>query len=197
MTEEQRKLAADNYDTIDTFMSIHKLSYQAVEDWHGILSYALCQAAIHFDENRGVSFRTLSYVYMKNAYGHALMHVYTQKKYAKWVCSLDKPFKDAWNHDDEGKSFYDLIPAAEDVVDKAIAMDIQEAYQKALNKCNEKVQSFARDYFDYGFTMDEIGKRHGGLSRQAVSYQLIKFVRILKRCFGKESLLNEKESNLW
>ena len=65
MDSKAKALAMEHYDLIAYFAKKHHVSY---DEWHGLLSCALCNAAMKYKENGSASFRTFAYRCLKNAY---------------------------------------------------------------------------------------------------------------------------------
>lgn len=69
MTDEQRKLVEDNIELAYHFVYTYCNNYDIeFDDKIQLASFALCKAAISFDDHEGISFSTYAYKVMLNEF---------------------------------------------------------------------------------------------------------------------------------
>lgn len=65
MNDRQRKLAQENYGLIWAFCQRYHVDFN---EYSGLLSIALCEACIHYDESKGGKFSSYAFTFMINRY---------------------------------------------------------------------------------------------------------------------------------
>lgn len=179
LTDSQRKMVEENYGLIQGFCTLHGINKNKYSD---ILSLALCESAMRYDETKGISFSSYAYRIMNNR----MINEY-RKEHAKTRIPSDMIV--SVNSIDTEKygnisSLYETIASAENV--EEIAM-----YKYIINdmRTNEKFltekQKITLDCLILGLSIKEshyvinCTLRYAEKLREIVRYKIKNFIRNL------------------
>lgn len=169
LTPEQQKMVEDNHNLIYSFMASHKLRDDAMDDWYGVCAIGLCQAALAWRPDKGVTFATFAYRCMQNCVGQVKRHNQNQIQ----PLSLDAVLSvDEWGNEN---TMYEFLSDVNDTEDDAVAMT---TIQHALSQMKDDEVRVIEDWVN-GLTTRESGKTIGA-SRTTVSTIRAKFIRLVK-----------------
>lgn len=165
LTEEQRKIAADNHNLIYAYANKSRIS---IDDWYGVLAIGLCKAAKSFDNSKG-EFSTLAFKCMDNEAKIHLKRMYKKSSIPNnMIVSYDSPI-----FDDESNG---NLSIAETMPDVKSSNDMM--YNAVINEFSGSLSERELDVFKYligGMTHNEIADIIG-CKRQNVTY----FVRKIR-----------------
>lgn len=169
LNDTQRKLVEDNHNLIYSFLKLHSLSLDAVEDWYSAAAIGLCNAAISFDESKNVPFSVLAYVCMENVVRQIIRN---EQKNINASESLDDSVA-------EGCCFMDMVQDNEDPFFKIY---LNEAVSNALKDTSERDKKIIFMIIYNGCKQKEIGEMYG-ITRSAVSMVYRKFISKVRAYF--------------
>lgn len=175
LTPAQQKLAEDNYGLVFSFLNDHGLNSDAVEDWHGIAAVALCNAAMTYDESRGIAFSTYAYKCMENDFFHACNK---QKNELNVVVS----FEDIVPNTDD-RTYAELIGGSEDVDMSVFDNDVIRDTYNRLPPAEKRVVALV---FGEGYSGVEAAAKLK-VSSQYISKVCRKFKRIIKQIYNESN----------
>lgn len=170
LNDAQRKLVEDNHNLIYSYLKVHNLSMDAVEDWYGTAAIGLCQAALAFDEKRGTQFSTLAYACIDNEVKRVMRQ--SKKNIIAYV-SLDDSINES------GYSLSDVIPDNEDCY---FPIYLNEAIDIANRSLTDKEKRIVELVINSGLSQRKVADMIG-VSRETVSNAYSKYISKIKEYF--------------
>lgn len=167
MNDNQRKLVEDNHNLIYHYLHSHRLGMNETVDWYGVAALALCDAAMTFDESRGVKFSTYAYKVIDNNV------INTMRKEHRNVIPVIRLEDRSRSSDNESLSLADCV--ADDHNDFEL-IEIEDAIEKAMKSMSERDRQIVTDIVFNEKTEGEVAAKFG-LSRQTVGIVMRKFRR--------------------
>lgn len=164
LTKEQKELVEKNHKLI--YYYIHKNGL-SVEEYYDILAIGLCEAALHFDENKGIKFVTYALFVMRNEHLQNERLKKSKKRNAS-VVSLSTTINEDYND----ITLEDCISGDRDVFDSLILLDIDKILK------DETMIKICKLAFA-GYNQREM-KEYIDLSQSMISRKLKKIERLLK-----------------
>lgn len=134
-----------------------------LDDCYGILALALCNAALHFDENKG-KFSTFAYTYMINAIKNYKKSVYSKDKIS--MISLDADYTS--NEDNESGELFNVIIC--DNLQPDLEIEDKESCVMLMNTLNEKEKQVV-NYKMNGLSEKTIAEKMG-CSQQNINVRI-------------------------
>ena len=152
MTEEQRKLAADNHNLIYSFLNLHQYDW---DEYYDLAAIGLCKSAITYDKNKG-PFSTYAYKCMFNEIGH----YFTIQGAARRIPDQLIMYYDAKTNSDNGDESCEII----NCLDCGDRFEDRVITNTLIDICRAKLSVRDNLIFDMladGYTTREIGKVAG------------------------------------
>lgn len=150
LTDEQRKLVEENYNLIYGFCNLHKINKDEYSD---ILSLALCESAMRFDETKGITFASYTYRLMSNRMKNEEEYLYAKFRIPKELIisenNVDK------NKYEDVESLFDIIASADNVEDLVVCKCMLEDIKTQENLLSDN-QKRVLDYLLYGLNTKEM-----------------------------------------
>ena len=165
MTKEQIKLIEDNHNLIYYWMRKYHVTENGIEDWYGAAAIGLVNAALIYDKNTNVKFRTLASNCIKNEYNR-ILHKYTYQKRSGEEVHFD--------FQDEDK-YANYLNRSDNHINY---LELQNVIQTVLCTCNEKTQCYIKERLS-GKKFIEIAEEYK-VSKQAVHQAYNNFLKKIK-----------------
>lgn len=176
LTKEQQQLVIDNEKLIFSYMNRFGLLEDDIEDWYGLLAFALCKAARSFNETKGFKFSTYAWTCLN----HEVWNIKNRERSVTQVLSLDETVPDT-----DGLTYVDIIPSDEDMESDIIDM-VCKFDNKKLLQLYDKLKPLHREiiylYFVEELKQTEIADKIG-VTRQRISKICCDFVNKVKKNF--------------
>lgn len=169
LNDTQKKLVQDNHNLIYSFLKLHSLRLDAVEDWYSAAAIGLCNAAISFDKSKNVPFSVFAYVCMENVIRQIMKD---GSRSINATESLD-------NSVAEGCSIADMVQDSEDPF---FQIYLNDAVSNALKSTNERDKQILSLIIQNGYKQKEIAEMYG-IAKNTVSTVYNKFINKVRAYF--------------
>ena len=176
LTPEEQKLVAENEKLIYSYMNRFNLSENEVEDWYGLLAFALCKAARGFDESKGYKFSTYAWTCLT----HEVWNLHDRKHSLENVVSFDEYVPGTDN-----LIYRDILPSDYDL-EYEVLQNMDEINSEKLLYRYNKLKPLHKEIIYQHFILDnkqiDIAEKYN-VSRQRISKICRDFVEKVKKDF--------------